>query len=197
MRIVEHRHKLYLKAEQHCIHDVSCGVLRRATLEEFVRQDVLHTLLTRYGWPRNMMKTEFNLAGYGRGRIDLLLELPGHEGNQPFAVVECKAPQIPIDEKCFLQAKRYASKLGTPYVVLTNRSEVVVLYIDDGQSWKDVADLSHFKKACRNPNSTPTPLAPLPPFRRPTWAVLSNPAALRNLINDHDDVISPHTDSSL
>jgi hypothetical protein len=49
MRIIEHTHKLYLKAEQHCIHDISCGVLRSATPEEIVRQDVLHTLRRRYG----------------------------------------------------------------------------------------------------------------------------------------------------
>lgn len=194
MRIVEHRHKLYLKAGQHCVHDISCGILRRATLEEFVRQDVLHTLRIRYGWPRNMMITEYNLAPYGRGRIDLLLVLPGHKGDQPFAVIECKAPEIPIDHKCLDQASVYANQLSAPYVVLTNRSETVVMY-NDGQSWWDVRDLPHFKKACQNPNIMPRPLTPSPPFQRPRWAVLSNPAALRNLVDDHYDVISPHTDA--
>jgi hypothetical protein len=71
------------------------------------------------------------------------------------------------------------------------------MYTEDGESWDYVDDLPDFEQVCQDPNIAPQILAPLPPFQRPKWTDLNNPASLRNLAESRPDVISPHTDSRL
>ena len=100
---------------------VHCQVRKKKLLltpEEWVRQHVIHFLLTHSEVPIGMMNTEVGMkinklkrrsdvVVYGRDKSILLL-------------IECKAPEIPIDDKVLHQAAQYNSHVKANYIWLTN-----------------------------------------------------------------------------
>jgi len=45
---------------------------------------------------------------------------PGSGGLAPWLLVECKAPEVPIDDTVALQAGRYLARVPCPFVMLSN-----------------------------------------------------------------------------
>lgn len=100
---------------------VHCQVRKKnlvLTPEEWVRQHVIHFLLahtevpigliaTELGMKINKLKRRSDVVVYGRDKSILLL-------------IECKAPEIPIDDKVLHQAAQYNSHVKANYIWLTN-----------------------------------------------------------------------------
>ena len=81
------------------------------TPEEWVRQHVVHYLITHLGYPRGLRYNH-------RQKRTALLAL-NSEG-QPLLLVECKAPAVAIDAAVARQATTYNQTIGAPLLLLTN-----------------------------------------------------------------------------
>jgi hypothetical protein len=94
-----------------------------ATPEEAVRQAVLRYLMETLGVPPRLIGVEFSLASLQPGnlkRMDIVAWHPGPGQLVPWLLVECKAPQVPIDDATALQAAHYLARVPCAYVMLSN-----------------------------------------------------------------------------
>ena len=90
----------------------------RLTPEEWVRQHVIFFLVDQRGFPASLIAVEKEILVQGRKkRFDIVCYDESHE---PFLLVECKAPEVKVNENTLAQALRYNSVLQSKYVVITN-----------------------------------------------------------------------------
>ena len=89
-----------------------------ATPEETVRQWFIGVLRDSCGVPLYLMMSEASLKlGTKNWRADILIY--GRNG-EPLAVVECKRPDVVIDDAVAAQAMRYNMVLNVRWLMLTN-----------------------------------------------------------------------------
>ncbi|MCX6218086.1 type I restriction enzyme HsdR N-terminal domain-containing protein [Spirosoma sp.] len=90
----------------------------RLSPEEWVRQHIVNLLLTHYGYPKALIRTEGGLVlNQTQKRTDVVVF---DRQGQPFLVVECKAPHIPLTQSVFDQIARYNHVHKAPFVVISN-----------------------------------------------------------------------------
>lgn len=101
------------------------------TPEEWVRQHLLHWLMNEHAYPRTLIKIEGGLR-YNKlaKRSDLIVY--DHSG-QPFLLVECKAPHIPLSEAVFAQAARYNAIIKARYLLISNGLEHFVFEVGQAE----------------------------------------------------------------
>jgi len=88
------------------------------TPEEWVRQHIVHFLITEKSYPRSLIAIEKQLDLHGlTKRTDILVF---NTQGLPELIVECKAPQISITQESFDQIARYNMKLNAKYLFVTN-----------------------------------------------------------------------------
>jgi len=90
----------------------------RLTPEEWVRQQFLMYLHLHLGYPATAIAVEKSLTYNGMTRRPDAV-ISGRNG-QILMVIECKKPEVIIDDKTFLQAATYTSVLGNAYILITN-----------------------------------------------------------------------------
>jgi hypothetical protein len=90
----------------------------RLTPEEWVRQNFVQYLVNEGKYPVGLLGIEvvFRLNKLRR-RVDILVH--NRSGN-PVMIVECKEPDVKIDETVFDQIVCYNMGLKVPYIVVTN-----------------------------------------------------------------------------
>ena len=91
------------------------------TPEEWVRQHVVHYLITDKAYPKSWINVEklIKLNGLTK-RYDLVVFNPD---GSIFLLVECKAPEIKISQQTFDQIARYNLALKANYLMVTNGLE--------------------------------------------------------------------------
>jgi len=95
------------------------------TPEENVRQHVIHALHHVLGYPLELLQVEgaITLNGMTR-RCDIVVY---DKQVRPVMIIECKKPDVPINQKVLDQACRYNRVLQVPYLYLTNGLQHLVL----------------------------------------------------------------------
>lgn len=90
----------------------------RLTPEEWVRQNFIQYLISEGRYPPGLMGVEvmFNLNGLKR-RVDIMIY---NRQGKPVMIVECKEPDVRIDDKVFDQIVTYNLGLKVPFIVVTN-----------------------------------------------------------------------------
>jgi hypothetical protein len=98
------------------------------TPEEWVRQHVLHFLVSHKSVPKSLIASEFsiNVNKLSR-RCDGVVF--SREGN-PLAIIECKAPSVKLTAKVFHQVAQYNFNLKVNWLILTNGLTTVVAFIN-------------------------------------------------------------------
>ena len=92
------------------------------TPEEWVRQHLIHYLITEKKCPASLMAVEAKLkVNELMKRTDIVVY---NNALAPLLIAECKAPQIQITQKTFDQAARYNLTLNVKYFVLTNGLQI-------------------------------------------------------------------------
>ncbi len=88
------------------------------TPEEWVRQHFLHFMMEHLGYSKGLFRVEKGLR-YNRKlkRADILF--CDNNGN-PLVLVECKAPNQPINQEVFNQASVYNKELKAKISIITN-----------------------------------------------------------------------------
>lgn len=103
-------------------------VLRKtyaARPEERVRLCFIDMLLTENLFPSTRIGFEVPVDAMhadSATRADIVLY---DEDFKPWMLVECKAPGVPVTEATAIQAAQYNRRLGAPWVVLTNGSQLL------------------------------------------------------------------------
>jgi hypothetical protein len=101
------------------------------TPEEWVRQHFVNYLITTLQYPKSLIRVEGGLS-YNQlsKRSDIVVF---DREAQPWMVVECKSPQLPITESVLRQASVYNATLKGKYIVVTNGLKHFCALID----WKE------------------------------------------------------------
>ncbi|MDD2636612.1 MAG: type I restriction enzyme HsdR N-terminal domain-containing protein [Bacteroidales bacterium] len=88
------------------------------TPEEWVRQNLIMFLIKDLKFPINYIAVEKGLKIAGREfRFDALVY---DRGFKPLVVVECKAPEIGLDQSVFDQVLHYNYEINAPFFLITN-----------------------------------------------------------------------------
>jgi len=88
------------------------------TPEEWVRQHILHFLITIKGYPKSIIAVEKQLTiNTLKKRFDILVF---NTNGLPKIIIECKAPKVKITQEAFDQIARYNLKLNANYLMVSN-----------------------------------------------------------------------------
>ena len=101
------------------------------TPEEWVRQHVIAWLVAHKGIPALRITQEYpvNINGQHQ-RADIVVV---NEKAKPHILVECKAPEVDIDNEVVMQATRYNAIVQAQYIVLTNGKKLFAFEHRNGQ----------------------------------------------------------------
>jgi hypothetical protein len=90
----------------------------KLTDEEWVRQNFLQYLIQQGKYPPGLIRVEamFRFNNMKR-RADILLH---NRRGEPVMLVECKAPDVPVNDIVFDQIVCYNMEFRVPYIVVTN-----------------------------------------------------------------------------
>ena len=97
------------------------------TPEEWVRQHIVHYLINDKQVPTSMISLEKQLIlNNTKRRTDIVVF---NSNLKPILIIECKAPEIEINQLTVNQALRYNLELKVPFVFLSNGLQHVFLKI--------------------------------------------------------------------
>lgn len=88
------------------------------TPEEHVRQYILQYFIEKLAYPASLIAIEKKIdCGHVTKRFDIVVYNRDHE---PWLLVECKAPDVPIDEKTLNQLLNYQRELQSSFWLVSN-----------------------------------------------------------------------------
>lgn len=88
------------------------------TPEEWVRQNFIQYLIKEKKYPAPLIAVEKEIQlGELKKRFDILVYDNHH---RPWMMIECKAPEIKLDDAVLQQALRYNISVPVKYIVITN-----------------------------------------------------------------------------
>ncbi|MCE5346454.1 MAG: type I restriction enzyme HsdR N-terminal domain-containing protein [Bacteroidales bacterium] len=104
----------------------------KLTPEEWVRQNFIRYLVNEGKYPVGLLGVEvmFRLNKLKR-RVDILVH---NRQGEPVMIVECKSPDVKIDDKVFDQIVCYNMGLRVPYIVVTNGIDHYACRIDHSEN---------------------------------------------------------------
>ena len=98
----------------------------RLTPEEWVRQQLLHQMVERLGYPASLIAVEAAISvGETKKRCDAVVY---DTTMQPQVLIECKAETVPLTQKTLDQALVYNRKLNVPYLILHNGPQTICVH---------------------------------------------------------------------
>ncbi len=123
--------RLKNKENKTAIFDIVRKKFVNLTPEEWVRQHVIHFLLTEKAYPKSLLNAEkqIKLSNTVK-RYDLIAFYPDGKVN---LVVECKAPAVKITQETFDQIARYNLSLDADYLMVTNGLQHYYCQLDYAQ----------------------------------------------------------------
>lgn len=142
--------QIFIRDGKECYLDPIRKKLIYITPEETVRQRAICYIVESLGVPEGMIAVEQHLAHYGiktKRRADIVIHATDeNDAIYPLAVIECKAPEVYLDEKAYNQMIDYCEMLGATYVMLTNSiEEKCFKYDEDSKSYIPIEELPCYK----------------------------------------------------
>lgn len=113
--------------------------------EEWVRQHCVQYLITVKNYPHALINVEKELTiNKLKKRYDIVVFNPQGDVH---IIVECKAPQIRIDQNTFDQIARYNLILKANYLMVTNGLEHYFCQMDfEGESYVFLKDIPNYER---------------------------------------------------
>jgi hypothetical protein len=88
------------------------------TPEEWVRQNIIHYLVNKKNYPKNLIRVEQKLEGIDQFfRSDIVIY---DRNGMPKMIVECKAEKVKITQSAFEQITKYNFQFKVDYLLVTN-----------------------------------------------------------------------------
>lgn len=98
------------------------------TPEEWVRQHIIHFFINHKNIPKSLIASEaFIKVNELNRRCDIVVF---SLTKQPILVVECKAPEIELNDKVVSQIAQYNSVLQCPYLLISNGLNHFTIKVD-------------------------------------------------------------------
>jgi hypothetical protein len=115
------------------------------TPEELVRQMLLLYMMEEKDFPKNKINVEKQVLVNGQPkRFDILVY---SKETKPILLVECKAPNVPIDEMVLDQIARYNMVLKVNYLIMTNGIDTFCCQVDyEKETFEILNEIPNFKK---------------------------------------------------
>lgn len=113
------------------------------TPEEWVRQHFIFYLIEHKKFPAGLIVAELSISvNRMRKRCDLV----AHDtSGKPLLIVECKSPEIKINDKVFDQAARYNISLRVSYLAITNGMQHYFCKVDfENKTYSFLRELPEF-----------------------------------------------------
>lgn len=106
------------------------------TPEEWVRQHILHYLITEQNYPKGLISVEKEIkVNQLKKRYDIVIY---DAFQKPWMLIECKEPNVAISNNTLEQIMRYHQVLQCPYWMLTNGKNSFCAQIESGNiHWLD------------------------------------------------------------
>ena len=122
------------------------------TPEENVRQQFIHYLNEKRGWPLHMMMSETEISiGDVKLRCDVVCY---GKDLSPKMIVECKRPSVKITAKTFEQIWHYALILKVEYIAVTNGKQTFACQMDEEKKqYVFIQDIPAYQKEEQKMNS--------------------------------------------
>lgn len=114
--------------QQKMILDIIRNKYLILTPEEFVRQNLLLNLINEKKYPKSLIAVEYPLK-----HIDKILRcdiVVFNKNSVPDIIIECKAPDVNINQKVIDQAANYNSKLKVNYMAVSNGNKTYCCKLD-------------------------------------------------------------------
>ncbi len=97
----------------------------RLTPEEWIRQQLLHRMVSEEGYPASLIAVEQAITvGDVHKRCDAVVY---DSAMHPLMLIECKAETVPLTQKTLDQAITYNRKLNVPYLLLSNGAQTICI----------------------------------------------------------------------
>lgn len=109
------------------------------TPEEWVRQHIVHFFINTLKYPRSLIKIETGVK-YNRLQKRSDVVVYDREGN-PWLLLECKAPELQLNQTVVMQAAVYNATTKAKYVAVSNGLKHVCY-----QTQPDVAEIALLKE---------------------------------------------------
>lgn len=135
------------------------------TPEETIRQKVIRFLINYLSIPSEMIHVEEHISEYGADsklRADIVIRKIDEDMERVLAVVECKAPNVAIDDKGIQQLQNYCRLIDAEYSMITNGSDFRFYYFDQ-KNFQEMDDFPCYKEML---NGTVYQYTPPAPFKR-------------------------------
>lgn len=124
-------YKVKSEAQRKLIFDVVRKKYVVLTPEEWVRQHIVHHLLTEKEVPATLIGVEKGIKILGRNRrVDIIVY---NNLGKPALLVECKAPTVSLNPTTLSQAAVYNYGFGTDCIMISNGMQHLYLKIDKQQ----------------------------------------------------------------
>jgi len=141
---------IYSRHGKECYLDPIRNKLIYITPEETVRQRVIVFLLEKLEVPKDMISVEEHLSHYhisSKRRADIIVHAMRDDIKYPIFIVECKAPDIYLDEKAHVQVFDYCDALGANYALVTNGVDVFAYrYSEEKQEYEILNDIPTYEQ---------------------------------------------------
>lgn len=113
------------------------------TPEEWVRQNFVQYLVQGLGYPRGLIQIEAAITVYNFSRrCDAVLF---DRSLQPRMIIECKAPEVTVNERTFEQIAVYNAALKARYLTVTNGRIHYCCRIDyDHQTYQFLPEIPYY-----------------------------------------------------
>lgn len=140
---------IYKRDNKECYLDPIRKKLIYITPEETVRQELISYLINKLNVPKEMILVEEHLSHFGiksTRRADIVvLGYDKNKNEAPLAVIECKAPTVPLDEKAQNQMLDYTNLIEADYAFLINGYEHIGFKYDEATNlYLPIADLPSY-----------------------------------------------------
>ena len=116
------------------------------TPEEWVRQHIIHYLVTEKEYPTSLIAVEKQLTiNTLKKRFDILIF---DKKGTPQLIIECKAPSIKISQNTFNQISRYNLELKATHIMVSNGLQHYYCKLDTiNEQYTFLKDLPNYKKS--------------------------------------------------
>ena len=119
--------EVYKRHGKECYLDPVRQKLIYITPEETVRQKMISYLMKELDVPKEAILVEEHLSHYhvnSKRRADIIVHGTQDETEYPILIVECKGPEVYLDQKAHEQVFDYCDALGADYAMVCNGYEM-------------------------------------------------------------------------
>jgi hypothetical protein len=115
------------------------------TPEEWVRQHIIRFLIDDRNFPSSLISVE---AGLKVNRLSRRYDLVVYNRErEPFVLIECKAPSVPINQKTFDQVVAYNLTVRAQYLLISNgKKHFFASYNANLKKFQFLEDIPFFDK---------------------------------------------------